>query len=400
MPGTPPTPPRHTPESFAAECARTLKALRASLRRLLAEAPTPIKRATDLQHALGVRASLAWQVFRVAKAEDASASVEHIPLADAMTKFFDAARKKGFPKHVVDHAVASYATFEAMIAQHAGSRSTLDAMIAGMGGQNNEQIDLRARRAAFRAASQLWGLQSTLTYRCLIGGLAGPGLDMLSVIVQGSRGLRALRPNRALPICRRTTTWTRADNPEEFQAGVKGTSLLEDFCTDNLPRITTTVRGSVAHDYVTFVGMGLTAKLDIFLATKMNSVLDDSEPELGVTSMIRVPSEEFIADMLVPAGVLDPATVTVRTCGCTEDVSAAETALDEYLLAPPRPAMYLGTDLEALHDKSMPRCPEMLRFVLREIGQSRTPYDIFRCRVRFPTLHTCIALNALRFKPR
>jgi len=218
----------------------------------------------------------------------------------------------------------------------------------------------------------------------------------VSVIIQGSRKVRALRPNMSLPICRRTITMTSPLRDDEWKPKPTGVGLLEDFCSANLPRIVTKERGSVAHDFIAFSGVGNTNEIDVFLATKLRTALDDKEPELGVTSMIRTPCEEYVADLLVPAGVLNPKSAIIRVLGCMEDVSAAETASDEYRLAPPQPAAYLGTNIEALHDDVFARCPEMIRFVLRDLGRSRMTYDVFRARVRYPMLHTCIALDVMR----
>lgn len=389
--------------AFSAECRPVLLSLRSAFRKLIAASPTPVNRATDLHRVLGVRASLAWQIFRAARADDLFACVEHIPLPDATQKLLEAARQRGFQADAILAASAAYLRFDELVLHHAGDRASFNTMISaltpGPGERADDRTDLAVRRAAFRANSQLWGLRSSLSYRCLIGDAHLPGIPLPRFIIQGSRGLRALRPARGLPVCRRTTSFTLAGDPKEFAADIASSSLLEDFCSVDLPRITTKFRGSFAHDYVSFVGVGLAANLDVFIATTFHDHPISDEPSLGVTSMIRVPTEEYIADMIVPAGTLDTASSTTRTFGCMEDVSAAETADEEYQLFHTRPATYLGTDLDALNDPAFPRCPELIRFMLRGIGMNHARYDIFRCRVRFPMLHTCIALDASRAAP-
>ncbi|MBL8762590.1 MAG: hypothetical protein JNL50_14945 [Phycisphaerae bacterium] len=386
-----------TAPAFLDGCKDAARALRAGVRRLIAASPEAITRATDLQHALSIRAPLAWQVFRLAKSPDELACIPFAPLPEAMARVFDAARRAGWPTPDIDRARRAYEAFEQFVARHADDRTTFDAMVSGLSGGFSEQVDARTRRAAFRASAPLWGLRAALTYRCLIAALDRPGSPALSAIIQGSGGVRALRPGRSLPICRRTITMTLADkNAPEFTPDTGGTGLLEDFCSANLSRVTTKRRGSVAHDFVELSGVGLTAETDVFLSTKLRTGLPDDEPELGVTSMVRVPTELYIADLLVPAGAMDPESATVRVYGCLEDVSGAETASLEYLLPSSHAPEYLGRSLDSLHSKDFPRGPELIRFVLRDLGRSREDFDIFRCRIPYPMLHTCIGLDVRR----
>lgn len=386
--------PRTTGDSaFLLESERSLHALRGAMRRLLEGAPVRVRRAADLQRGLRVRAPLAWQVFRLARSEDVLGAVAFVPLADAMGKVLDAAERGGFSARAIGSVRDAYEKFEAVVARHAGNRATFEAMLSEGGG--NEVLDLKTRRAAFRASAQLWGIQARLTYRCMIMGIEDSEPALLSAIIQGSIGLRTLRAGRSLPVCRRTITLTRSDKDEEFIPESTGPWLLEDFCSAELPRISTKRRGSVAHDFIEFSGVGLTAETDVFIATKLSGGMKATDEDAGVTSMIRVPTDDYVANMLVPVGVVDTASAATRIFGCLEDVSAAETAHSDYLLHPARPAEYLGRSLDALMCPEFPRCPELIRFVLRELGRGREEFDIFRCHIRFPMLHTCVGLRAL-----
>lgn len=382
--------------AFTGEYERCIRSLRGALRRLLRAMPFPINRATDLQQALGIRAPLAWQVFRFTNAKESTAEISNLPLPDAMDRFLAASDKLRICTVEVAAVRERYREFDKLVIRHAGDRTTFDAMVSGLTQEACEAVDLKARRAAFRAAASLWGMQACMTYRCLIGDVAEKGREPLSAIIQGARQVRALRANRSIPVCRRTITLTKASHPDEWVPDALAIGLLEDFCSPNLPRITTKVRGSVAHDFIELSDVGLTARTDVFLATKLGFALEDNDNQLGVTSMIRMPTEEFVADLLAPAGTMDPKSAIVRVLGCMEDVSAAETASNEYLLPSDHKAEYLGRDLDALILEGLPRCAELIRFVLRDMGRLRREYELFRCRVRFPTLHTCIALDAFR----
>ncbi len=385
-------------DSFVTECRIALESLQLDVATLIASSPQPVQRATDLQASLSIRAPLAWQMFRLANAEAPMETVLHIPLADAMEKVLEAAHRRGFCQGAIRATATSYAKFNEMVALHAGDRATFDGMVSGLITGASEQIDLKVRRAAFRANSQLWGMRAQTTYRCLIGAWDTAPDSAPSVIIQGTRKVRALRPNQSLPICRRTVTVTSYGDSVDRTPSSTNAEILRDFCSPELPRIVSKIKGSVAHDFLTFNAVGLTAELDVFVSTRLRSGMNSSEPEMGVTSMVRLPSEEFIADLLVPAGVMDPKTARLRVCGCLEDVSAAETGPAEYVVPSDHQVEYLGRNIAALQTETIPFCADMIRYILRDTGQNRAEFDIFRCRIPYPTLHMCIGLSVTRLK--
>src|SRR5690606_4158053 len=87
---------------FETEAREVLGRLRGAVEALVASAPEPITRATDLQHALGVRAPLAWQVYRWATADDPFGTVAFVPKPEAMAKVLAAARAARFDSSAVD----------------------------------------------------------------------------------------------------------------------------------------------------------------------------------------------------------------------------------------------------------------------------------------------------------
>jgi hypothetical protein len=57
-------------------------------------------------------------------------------------------------------------------------------------------------------------------------------------------------------------------------------------------------------------------------------------------------------------------------------------------------AVYSGNDLRAFETADIPRYPDMLRSVLDQHEWSNTTYDIFRCRVKFPIMHSLVHMRA------
>ena len=131
------------------------------------------------------------------------------------------------------------------------------------------------------------------------------------------------------------------------------------------------------------------------MATRVVDRIPHAEP-LGISSLLHTPCEELVADLVLPAGVCDPARMRASVCGCVENVREAQTGRPEYRLPGTLDVKHLGQDVETLYDASLPRSPELVRAILREAGWSRQRFDHYRLRLRFPILHTCIEFEVGR----
>ncbi|MGD8453390.1 MAG: hypothetical protein PVJ57_16380 [Phycisphaerae bacterium] len=370
-----------------------LTRLRAAISRLVSASPAAIKRATDLQRVLEVRTSLAWQVFRLATAKDPFDAVPHIPQAESMGKLFEAARRKGFRAEVIDEAANTYEAFDRFVQHHAGDRGTFDAMIAALGGQAGEQISFKQRRAAFRANASLWGFQAATMYRCTIyqhdaGAKTSDGMAMRGVL-----GLRANRRIQSLPVAFRHALVERSHSMCVGEVD-RSPWLLTDFCSDPPPSMSVEREGDYLTEALHMLGVGRTARVDFFMATTLHNVVVRREQlSAGGGTFITMPCEELVMDLLVPHGVYDPSLVKTHTYGYSLLPDRAMRSELAYAMPSQETVTYLGTPLDALHDPVVPRCPEMVRHVLSEVGWERTEFDIFRCRASYPILHTVVDIR-------
>lgn len=388
--------PRHDESSparsgFEVDAEPVLRELGAALRGLLMPDGREV-RASEVTRSLGVASVLAWQAVRVASAEDCFAEVAQIPRQEPMAKLLGAAAAAAYPKGAVDRASAAYRAFEALVSRHAGSRGSFDAMAAGLGRGAGERTELPARRAAFRANAQLWGFQAGLVYKCMVVAPGPAWRTNPLVIVRGARSLRALRRVRSIPLGKRE--FVSVGQGVEFGKAPgdrQGAVLLEDFCSPGLPAIEPSRGDGSGHDFLNLPQIGMTGAVDVFMAATTRCV-NLASREIGVATVMHTPCEEFIADLVAPAGLWDPATLDAGVYACIEDVSRARTLHPDYRVPCAAQAERLGRSIDALHDGSFPRCPELVRSVLRVNGWGRDEFDLFRFRIRYPLLHSCIAL--------
>lgn len=385
------------PNLFQEEAGQVLAHLRTAMTRLVEAAPGEVVRAADLTNLLGVRHSLAWEIYKVAKVTDPFEVVAYIPRAEAVHKALLAASERGFPENAIARVRKAHADFEALVKKHGGNRATFDAMIAALGRGQSDQLDFRHRRAAFRADAQLWGLQVRTLYRAFIlQAGASPTLEEAAVI-SGVVALRALRPVPSVRLGRRLVALVKSGKdatPSEQAVTDPGPAVLKEFCTKPLPEIETIREGDAWADSIRLVGIGQMARVSCFVSDHLRDAPTPTpNPRCEVATIVSLPSEEFILDLVAPRGWTDPTTVQTATFGSIGRPELAASR-NEALRMPTRgEVVYHGTSIDALHDAAVPRCGEMIRQVIAKHNWQNTEFDVYRCRLRYPILHSVVNLR-------
>ena len=225
--------------------------------------------------------------------------------------------------------------------------------------------------------------------------VVAPGPDWRTnplVIVRGARALRALRRVRSIPLGKRE--FVSVGQGHEFgkaPGDKQGAVLLEDFCSRGLPPIEPSPGDGSGHDFLNLPQIGMTGAVDVFMLATTRCV-NRASREIGVATVMHTPCEEFIVDLVAPAGLWETGTLDAGVYACIEDVSRARTLHPDYRTPCAAHPERLGRSLDDLHDASFPRCPELVRSVLRTNGWTHAEFDLFRFRIRYPLLHSCIAL--------
>jgi hypothetical protein len=101
----------------------------------------------------------------------------------------------------------------------------------------------------------------------------------------------------------------------------------------------------------------------------------------------------LVLDLLVPQGWTDQTTVRTSTHGYPGMLESLIQRLPDFDLPFTENATYLGTEIDALDSPDVPRYPEMMRSVLGELGWAGTTFDIYRCRVQYPIMHTLLHMT-------
>jgi hypothetical protein len=387
--------------TFQTEAQRTLDDLRSAFAALINNAPETIRRPVDLQRAIGVSAPVAWHIFRVATAKDPLLAAPYVPRRARLITFLTAARRHGMPAPVLERAEAALDAYEELQREHAGDRETLDTMIGALRTDLADgaagHLDERTRRAAFKANSQLWGLQARVTARAMIffpGRTPGSrGAAMLSC----ASGLHAVRPDVPL-VVHSASRFVHSEPGEQARHAVPGedrSGLLLEFCDPKPPGVkfrTDVDERGIIRTTIVAPGIGRRAAVTTF-SLAVSEFPRASTDDVSINVGTYTPSELFHLEMLVPSGIVDPHTARMAVYGCRTDPGAAMERRPDGLVPISEPVVHISDVADVPPAAGIPRWPEAVRYVLDHVGARGLRFDLFRCRVPYPMLHTYTCLT-------
>lgn len=284
-------------------------------------------------------------------------------------------------------------------------------MISSLSGQGVDQIDLERKRAAFRATSHVYGLLTQTTLSCRIFAQSSdPGrLDVCRIA--GFYGLRRLRRGAPLMLSRHRleTDYGGVDSSTERepldvdeQSG-HGVPLLRQFCSRPVPQLrvselsTSDVQVDLVGREIGILGDTTCVLGDVWRRIQ-SPLVDDTTPRIRINPGIAVPTEVFILDVMLPRdlfGEIKPQLIEpklmVFTSASMLDLSPGHE--DAGLLPIQESVDHLGTGLDVMHTSDVPRYGEMLRYTFKRLGWDPEKFDVFRCRVQYPVMHSVISMR-------
>jgi hypothetical protein len=380
-------------QSFESRTLQVLAQLRGAVQALLATLPTESPRAVDLKRALGVDAALAWQVFSLANHQDLLRMGRLVPKAGAMRRFVESARQAGARPDCIAEVEAAYELFEVTIKDVAGDRRSFDAILSGLR-PDDESALLRLRRAAFRANASVWGVSARTTVHAVIF-YERPTGEHDCIGIRGRVGLRKLQEGASIGIYASSRTWGGATCPPDSgdQVAVDGCQLLPEYSSKPLPKITR-LEGpdGLSRDYVQLEQLGKTGEVTVFWRNlTLNFPGGSRTPPHGITAPCLEPSEVLLMDLLIPRGWVPNPQASVWVTPESSRYATAQHGLEPHRLPFEGAAEYLGNNLQSLRTQHAPRYHEAMSQQLDQLRWN-VPFDIFRCVVRYPVLHSAINL--------
>lgn len=390
--------------SFEQESARVMQAMSDSFAELMAAMPSTIDRAVDLERAMRVDKKLAWQVFRIARAPNPLTEVANVPAPTSFRRLMDAAKTCKASKALLQRLEESDAGFRRCVNEHGGDRESLVSLVSGAGSDRNEDFDLKVRKALFRGQSHVWGVKSRMQARTEITVPSRNGSGVTVAIIGANIAIQRMRSG--CPVVLGGYAANRDSVPGDTADNRRFSfKLMEAFSSKPLPVILPreNADGRVELE-LTLPEIGLSGAATAYLRHINPDGLDPRKEKYRFRLLTCTPCEEAVHDIMIPAGWTDPSTARTLIYGRRyhPDLVFEERPVD---LLPQREVVeYLGQHTQPPSVHGAPNQRDAVQSILDEIGGAGLLFDVYRCRILFPVLHTLIVTyidtaNAYRTHP-
>jgi len=386
--------------SFDQQVRHLMSDLRSALQDLLTGLPEMIRRAVDVERTLRLDKKLAWQIFRLSRSTGLE-EVGNVPALGSAHRLIAAARERGASEEVLGRVSAAFERFENFAVEQCGDRAGLVSLISGLTHERSESFELRERRSLFRSNAHVWGLQARAQLRTVIYKPPAPGeTQYRSVQVSGNIGLQGLRRGEPMSISSwfsmtpgtaPSTTGVQASAPA---GGNSEFELLKEFCSDPLPeqREVVTENGMVEVEMV-IPPAGRSGAVTVYSTQTTSSPGDPHRVSPFAGLFISVPTAELVTDLLIPVGATDPTTARVSVFGRRHHPEQVFRERRQDLLPQRERVVHFGPHDVVPAIESAPAHAAAVNEVMRRHGVSGLPFDLYRCRVLYPVLHSLIVMR-------
>lgn len=391
--------------TFRTDTIAVMTRLRSALAELVGAVPG-VRKASHMQHALELDPKLAWRIYRIAHAGDILAAGSKVPGPSSMKRFLEAAMNHGVSDRIIDKVQGVYGEFQELVKRHADDRGSFDTLVNGFA-QGGAQIDVADRRAAYRANSNIYGIQARVHLACSMWYPSVNRPDRAdAVALRGYIDLRRLRRDASWTVAKLQAiddegnivplnTYRALDGDELASAP----SLLREFGTWPMPDLKT-VQTKSGFVNVDLVGerVGKTSAITCFFGDAVPEMSprfkDEHDHVLASCAMVRTPVETIVHDVLVHEDLFGEAEPRfyVLSDHSGEIMSDLDSRTTD-ILPIHETIEYLGKGPDVLETPDVPRYPEMARHVMEKMGWDGDRFDVYRCRVEYPVMPSSVIVE-------
>jgi hypothetical protein len=303
---------------------------------------------------------------------------------------------------VIDRAARAFEVFEAFVTDHGGDRAELVSLARGLSPDVDKAHELRVRKSVFKGLAHVWGVRAATFVRTAIihPGRPGPLHPEDVLVVVGYAGLQRLWRGASFAL---SATMGVQSNPalEESPAApapgpvIGPMEVLREFSSRPMPEmVSRTDAGGDVETELVFPPSGRAGAVTLFTAQHTSAAWTGPQTQHGLNTLVKIPAETYVCELLVPVGWTDPGTARVGIYGrrgAVEQVHDLRT-ID---LLPQRETITCTPGVSL--PPALPGVPhhrDAVGAMLTRLGWTDLKYDLFRCVVEYPVLHTMIRIAA------
>ncbi len=390
---------------FEQDTIEAVARVRASFARVIELTCPGSKAAGAVAAAFGIHRKLAWQVTKVAYADDPFAAARHMPPARSVDVWFKAAGTAGVPEALVGQAREAWARFDALADRHASSRAEFDMLLESCGGSSEDGSDVKWRQMAYLGNAFTWGAHCrTLMAFCVLMPSDDRERYFHAVQVRGLIGFRQTRAgvrwivNQSVVVDDQSRLTPGLDRRPLDAAGAAqhaGVPVMPAFCSDPMPKLERRIApDGIIHDEFLAGPVGHSGERTLVTGEVVRNIgpvhatEDDRVAHFGTA--VRTPAEVLHYDLLVRIGLFGPVDRVLRLFS---DVASPISFDDRDALETSARLVPLGRGLSLAHTPDLPGYADLTASVCEAVAIKPEEYELFRVRIEYPPLPTTVMIR-------
>lgn len=392
-------------DRFSAETIEVVTQIRDACARIIETKCPDTKAVTAVSDAFGIHRKLAWQVVKVAYADDPFVASRHMPPTKSARLWLKSAEKAGVSRALVESARAAFDSFEDVIRAHASSRAEFEMLIESIDDASDTNIEEKWRQHAFLGNSYTLGVQCRVLLSVMI---QMPSRDREgyfdAVQVRGMIGYRQTRQNVRWVV--NQSVVLDDDNKDEFamtrhpldpRAAERygGVPLLPEFCSDPIPALQRVpAEQGMVQDELLSGEVGLMGQRTLVTGELLRNIApvhatsESKRAHFGVA--VRVPCEMVHYDLFVHKGLFGEVT---RELEVFNELATQITFDERDELRVSDRVKHLGMGVSLAQAPDIAGYTDIARSIFERIDADPDEFELYRIRMAYPPLPTSVLMR-------
>lgn len=396
-------PPTDSASSVGASLSQVGEELVGAFSDVLAGLPSGAAGPVALSRRTGIDKVLASRVLKAVQARDPLSALHAMPGPAPLRRALKAFAKHGADPTPIKRAAAAIDRFESLLNRQAGGRGSLDTLLSAWVPEARQEFELRRKQSAFRATSQLKGVEARVLMGTVMLHPSPDGQHLDVVWLTGLHGLHRLRPGALVRLAtRRVASGQDARHPRgldgrEIDAG--STPVLAQFCSTPCPTLGATRTGDVVHYTLADDRFGAASAVDLVLA-EANLAEMERQPAPGSGRVpwffveVSTPSKVLQFDTLVHEDVYAGLAPSLRLYETAFEgvASPNNAARDVDILNMAETVDGLGSGLSRWRSRDSARYGELVAHAMGTLGWNPASFRGYRSRIEYPIFGTQVTM--------
>lgn len=389
-------------DRFTADTVEVIGAVRAVYARMIEENCPGSKAVSAVSSAFGIHRKLAWQLIKVAYAEDAFVAAKHMPSSKSVDALVKAAKLSGVAEDLLASIRETDEQFQALIETHASSKPEFDMLIESTYSVPDSGAEDRWRQQAFEGNSFTWGAHCKLLMAmCVLMPSEDREHFFHAAQIRGIMGFSQTRPgvrwviNQSVALdddARHEQAMQRVAIDPKAAAEHNGVPVLPEFCSDPMPALqrTPTPDGMMQDEFLSSE-IGLLGERSLVTGELLRNIApthampNDKTAHFGTT--VRTPAEMLQFDLFVHAGLFGD--VERELCVFSDLASSAAFAESDRLQIAGS-IKKLGRGLDFAQSVDLPGYQAIAQSLFVRLGHDADEFELFRVRMAYPPMPTSV----------